>query len=236
MLSIVVPTYNAKDKLELMIASLFATTESEFELILIDDCSPDLETRKFIEDLESPQVTITKIFNPEHKWTNYAWNLGALIAKGEYIAILNSDIILSKGWDTPLIKSLADCTIACPYEILTNNQKTFRQGLHPLIAKCDPGMIKGAAFMFKKADYSKLFPIPQSLKHWCGDNWLADGANQILGVKFVDGSTIKHFGSVSSKTLPQELYMRRILQDMEQYEHISDKSLRPIKEELFGHK
>lgn len=236
-LSVVVPTYNAKEYAEQMLASLFATTKNDFELIIIDDCSPDPEMKPFIEGLESPQVKITKLINPEHKWTNYNWNLGVRLSNGEYIAILNSDIVLSKDWDEPLIKLLDECTIACPTEIKTGKDekgkdKTFKQHIHPLVAEVDPDMINGSAFMFKTADVNKLFPIPPSLKHWCGDNWLADMANSVRGVKFADNSTFKHFYSRSSVTLNREQYVQRVLMDLDSYEQISDRNMNPIRKKI----
>jgi glycosyltransferase involved in cell wall biosynthesis len=230
-LSIILPTYNAVDYLENTIVSIMQATQSEFELIVLDDFS-QRETREFVEGLESQEVPITKVLNVEHKWTNYNWNLGVTLAKGDYIAILNSDIILSPGWDLKLIEALDSCVIACPYEVKTNKEKTYLQDLHPLVRKVDPHMIKGSCFMFKASDKNHLFPIPPQLKHWCGDNWLADIANQIGGVKFVEGAYIKHFASASAKTLPQGEYKQRILLDLEAYEKISDRKMKLIKDTL----
>lgn len=235
MLSIVLPTYNAPDYLEQTVKSIFETTASDFELIVIDNASTDPKVRPFLEGLSSPQVEITKIFNTENYWVNYSWNLGAKLAKGEYVAILNSDIILSKNWDLPLIKLLQDCTIACPLELKSNDEKTFLQELHPLVAEIDPKMINGACFMFKKEDVSKLFPIPSQIKHWCGDNWLADHANDVRGVKFAspqDKSTIKHFVTRSGATLDPFKYKTRILRDVEEYERVSDRNMKKLKERI----
>lgn len=237
MLSIVLPTFNAPDYLEQTIASIFETTESDFELIVIDNASTDPRVKEILDTLESPQVEITKIMNVQNYYVNYSWNLGAKLAKGEYVAILNSDIILSKGWDKPLIKILETHTIACPLEVKKNEEKTFLQELHPMVKSVDPNMIQGACFMFKKADVPKMFPIPFTLKHWCGDNWLADRANQVRGVKFADpkdGSTIKHFISRSSVTLEPSAYKNQVLQDIEEYERISDKDLKVIKNKILN--
>jgi glycosyltransferase involved in cell wall biosynthesis len=229
MLSVVVPVYNAKEYVEQMIASLFATTKSDFELIIIDDFSTDSAVKEFIEGLESPEVNITKIFNTEHKWTNYNWNLGVRLSNGEHVAILNSDIVLSKDWDVPLIEALQEATIACPIEIKSNKEKTFKQELHPLVAQVDSQMINGSAFMFKMEDVNKLFPIPFNLKHWCGDNWLADMANSVRGVKFAHDSTFKHFSSRSAITIPREQYVNRVMTDLDEYEKLSDRSMEPIR-------
>lgn len=230
-LSIIIPVYNAKVFLETTLLSLFATTKSEFELILLDDFSYP-ETRDFVAGLESPSVEIRKVLNVEHKWCNYNWNLGVVLAKGDYIAILNSDIALSDGWDLPLIDALNTCTVACPYEIKSKDGKNYKFTLDPVIKRIDPGMIKGACFMFKASQKQEMFPIPQSLKHWCGDNWIADRANQLQKVKFVEGSFIRHAGSVSSKTVKPFEYKTRILQDLDEYEKLSDRRMKIIKDKI----
>lgn len=235
-LSIVVPVFNARVYLENMIASVLATTKSNFELILIDDCS-DTPTREFVKNLTSDTVPIHFILNVEHKWTNYNWNLGVILAEGDYVAVLNSDIVLSDGWDLELISLLADCTIACPLTIKdgedeSGNKRTFVQALHPLVKQIDPNMINGAAYMFKKVDQHSMFPIPPELKHWCGDNWIADRANEIRGVKFADKAFIKHGISASASTLRPFDYKVRILADLEAYEHISDRDMKPIKDTI----
>lgn len=227
MLSIVIPVYNAKEYLERTIESIFLNTSSKFELILIDDFS-DKPTRDYLQSIDAPEINLVKVFNAEHKWTNYNWNLGVNLAKGEYIAILNSDILLPKDWDTPLIEGLRVNTISCPTEIINGK----KMNLLPIIEKVDPKMIKGAAFMFKKEDVHRLFPIPQNIKHWCGDNILADRANGMQGVVFTD-VIIKHFITRSGRTIDSHTFYNRVLQDVEAYEKLSDRNMKDIKDRLF---
>lgn len=233
-LSIVMPTYNALDYTKQTVESIFATTKTLFELIIIDNCSTDGVTKEWLEQIESPQVTITKIFNVKNYWVNYAWNLGAQIAKGKYVATLNNDIILSDSWDTKLIKLLdSGKAIACPTELKEDKDgKKFLQEIHPFVRETDPNMINGACFMYKKEDIKDLFPIPPELKHWCGDNWLADRANGRGGVGFDHSATFKHFVTRSGSTVDPEVYHNRVLQDIEAYERISDRNMKKIKERI----
>ncbi|RLD75971.1 MAG: hypothetical protein DRJ15_16155 [Bacteroidetes bacterium] len=220
-LTIVLPVFNARDFLEQTLSSIFQNTESKFDIILIDDLS-DGETREYVKKIEAPEVDILKVLNEEHLWANANWNKGAMMAYGEYIAILNSDITLSKGWDLPLIKLLKEKTIVCPYE--ENKPK-----LDPVIAKTDPRMIKGAAFMFKNKDVEDLFPIPAELKHWCGDNFLADRANEMDGVGFAKESTIRHYYSKSGVTIAPEIFNERVAEDVQNYEELSGRDMSLIR-------
>lgn len=228
MLSIVIPVHNAHEFLGQTLLSLVATTHFDFELILIDDFSKE-ETRKYVQGVEilAPGITVRKIFNSEHKWTNYCWNIGASEANGVYVAILNSDIILSQGWDKILMKGLKTATISCPYE--------DGRRLDPVIEKVAPNMIKGACFMFKKSDVHKLFPIPAEIKHWCGDNWLADRAERWGKVVFCPDAKIKHFISQSAATVPKEEFRVRILEDLDAYEKISGRDMSLIRSMLSSH-
>lgn len=146
-LSIVIPVFNALESLQITLKSVINNTDNLYEIILVDDYS-DEPTRAFIDGLrleDSLNCRLVKTRNPKHSWTNASWNIGVALATGEVIAILNSDISVSPHWDTELIKVLREHTIACPYEIRNGEL----QKLDPLIERVDPGMLKGACYMFR---------------------------------------------------------------------------------------
>lgn len=70
-----------------------------YEVILVDDCSTD-GTREFLKELPSERYRIH--LNAQKK--NYAVNnnLGAKMACGRFIVLLNNDVVLQPGWLEPL--------------------------------------------------------------------------------------------------------------------------------------
>jgi hypothetical protein len=97
--------------------------------------------------------------------------------------------------------------------------------LDPIIEKFCPNMIKGACFMFKKQDADKLFPIPAELKHWCGDNWVADRAEELEGVKFVKLATIYHYMTRSGKEVDKRVYFKTVAKDLVNYQKLSGRDM-----------
>lgn len=104
-LSIVTLTYNQlENATKPYINSLYKNTDSNlFELIIIDNASTD-GTVDYLKQLEKEKDNITVIYNDENKGYSKGNNQGMKIAKGEYIGLLNNDILLSPDWYKPLFK------------------------------------------------------------------------------------------------------------------------------------
>lgn len=228
-LSVVIPVYNALDCLKETLISVTYSTANLSEIILVDDHSRE-DTREFIETLrmgESLDIRLIKTRNPKHSWTNASWNMGVKLATQPYIAILNSDIILSSAWDDHLIASLQNQptpTIACPFE--DRNGKLIK--LDSLIEKHRPDMIAGSCFMFTKESAKQLFPIPENLVHWCGDNYLADRSKVVFNKR----ATITHKISQSVRTIPPEVYYPLVRKDVLSYQSMSGRDMSWVLKEI----
>lgn len=154
--------------------------------------------------------------NEDHLWCGGSWNKGVEIAeqlyyfqnkqfKPNYIAVLNSDVEVKKDWDKYLVArldgspALKPVTIACPYQYNNTVSKPFAFAEYPSIAKHASNMINGSAFMFRLEDSSKLFPIPEDIKHWATDSVLSDLAERMDSIDFVEKSVVKHYVSIASR-------------------------------------
>lgn len=85
-LSIIIPCYNAEPYIDELMKSLMPQTMEEVEVIVVDDGS------KFPYLPNFPKV---KVFRKENGGVSSARNLGLKKAKGEYIAFVDADDILS---------------------------------------------------------------------------------------------------------------------------------------------
>lgn len=90
LVSVVMPVYNASKYLDETIQSVLNQTYENFELIMIDDCSKDnsLEIARRYE-AQDPRVRV--IAGETNQGVARVRNRGILEAKGEYIALLDSD-------------------------------------------------------------------------------------------------------------------------------------------------
>ncbi len=88
--TVIMPAYNAEKFIEETIASVQAQTFSDWELIVLDDGSKD-ETVKCVEKLASEDPRITILQNEKNMGVAKTRNRGIEMARGEYIALLDSD-------------------------------------------------------------------------------------------------------------------------------------------------
>ena len=88
MISIIVPVYNAEKFIKETIKSVLNQTYTDFELLLVDDCSKDGSVQA-IESFEDPRVILLK--QEQNAGAYAARNRGLKEAKGRYIAFIDSD-------------------------------------------------------------------------------------------------------------------------------------------------
>lgn len=89
--SVIIPTYNRASFLKEAIESVLNQEYSDFELIIIDDGSTD-STRKIIEQYEGK----LRYYYQPHKGVSPARNAGLRLARGNFIAFLDSDDLWKK--------------------------------------------------------------------------------------------------------------------------------------------
>lgn len=88
LVSVIIPTHNRREMLAEALATVFAQTYRNFEVIVVDDGSTD-GTREFLAAEYPGQVQVVareKLAN-----AGAARNAGAALAKGEFFAFLDSD-------------------------------------------------------------------------------------------------------------------------------------------------
>lgn len=89
MISIIVPVYNVEKYLQRCIESILAQTETDFELLLIDDGSKDKSG--LICDEYARKDSRIKVYHKENGGVSSARNLGLNYAQGEWLAFIDAD-------------------------------------------------------------------------------------------------------------------------------------------------
>lgn len=88
-ISVIVPVYKAEKFLRKCIDSILAQTFTDFELLLIDDGSPD-NSGKFCDEYAEKDSRI-RVFHKENGGVSSARNVGLDNARGEWIAFVDAD-------------------------------------------------------------------------------------------------------------------------------------------------
>ena len=90
MVSIVMPAYNAEKYIEQAIRSVINQTYKDWELIVIDDGSID-NTASILFELAALDSRIHALKNEKNCGASYTRNRAISLARGEWIAFLDSD-------------------------------------------------------------------------------------------------------------------------------------------------
>ena len=105
--SIVMPVYKRLEVIEFALKSVLDQSVTPFELIIVDNNTQEKDIfalKKLIESLKrNYSHPIIYIKSPKNSGA-LARNLGAAIAKGEFVAFLDSDVILDKDYYEILLK------------------------------------------------------------------------------------------------------------------------------------
>lgn len=133
LLSIIMPTYNRSGMLEEAINSILMQTYTNYEIIIIDDCSTD-NTEQMLNNVfgELKEIRYTKVPNSKDAGRNR--NIGYNLAQGEYIVFLDDDdFYIDKNFFMKAInkhQEFNDLSFVCGNTLVFhNNSKEFQISL-----------------------------------------------------------------------------------------------------------
>lgn len=127
-ISVVVPCYNCSTTIETCIASVFNQSYLPYEIILVDDGSKDSTLDKLQEikqkyALKAVEITVV---TQENQGPSTARNRGLLLAKGNWIAFLDSDDV----WHTDKLQKQVEVVFAYPDAVVVGGEKgVFKSNL-----------------------------------------------------------------------------------------------------------
>ena len=101
--SIIVPVYNRPDEVDELLESLSNQTQKDFEVIIVEDGS--VKTCKDVCE-KYADILALHYYPKENSGPGQSRNYGAERASGEYLIILDSDVVLPKGYLEAVDKSL----------------------------------------------------------------------------------------------------------------------------------
>jgi len=93
--SIIVPVFNRPDEVDELLESLSNQTLKEFEVIIVEDGS--VKTCKDVCD-KYADILVLHYYFKENSGPGQSRNYGAELANGDYLLILDSDVVLPEGY------------------------------------------------------------------------------------------------------------------------------------------
>jgi len=89
--SIIIPHYNQKEYLKRLLPSIANQTFADYEVIIIDDATPDRSVVEYIKTFIKDHGNMRLVENTENMRFIKTCNKGIELAMGEYICLLNAD-------------------------------------------------------------------------------------------------------------------------------------------------
>ena len=105
------------------ITALAANTDPLFELILVDNASPD----DSLQQVERRVEGATIVRNDTNLGFGGASNQGARLARGRYLCLLNSDALVEPGWLPPLLETLEDPGVGAAVPLYLNENGSVQE-------------------------------------------------------------------------------------------------------------
>lgn len=128
--SVIVPVYNVEDYIEECIASILNQTLKEIEIIIVNDGTKDNSMKKLEKYLLDSRI---KVVNKENGGLSSARNAGLRIAKGEYIAFIDSDDFIELTMLEDLYNNSEDSEVVFSdiilYDNITKKVEKFKKDL-----------------------------------------------------------------------------------------------------------
>jgi len=180
--------------------SLHRTVQADTEIILIDNASSD-GTDEYLSTLKDVRV----IANAENLGCAGAWNQGVKAASGEWVIILNNDVILSAGWIEGLLTAavLWDLDIVTPairegeynYDIVTYAREHTGR-MNKVIRR---GRANGVCFMVHRRvfDTAGCFDENFRIGQYEDKDFFLRASKAGFRLGTVGSSFLHHFGSVT---------------------------------------
>ena len=91
LVSVIIPCYNATNYLRACVESVLRQTYQTIEILIIDDCSTQAETRTVLNELSETDRRIKIFYLNKNAGPAVARNKGIAHAHGRYIAFCDSD-------------------------------------------------------------------------------------------------------------------------------------------------
>ena len=151
--------------------------KKDVDLLLIDN-GAEHEVSQLIKGYKDNYPNVTVIKNEVNIFVNPAWNQIInvfLMYNHDYLLIMNSDLILHSKWRDVLDYYLTKYPNQIPVPYITTDSSQLNKSVqlnydNDEVYNSTPGV----CIVISKNHANKIYPIPQQIKVWFGDNWIYD--------------------------------------------------------------
>lgn len=220
--SIIIPTHNAIHLLQRTVSAIRLHTdenETPYELIVVDNGSTDGTCEWCVKE------RINLISLPVNTGFPVACNKGMRIASGDYLLLLNNDVIVSRGWLSGMLRALnssSDVGMAGPVTNYASGKQQVGYAVsesqfHGIAAairreqqgRTEPTLrLVGFCMLFKRELYERIGELDERFApgHYEDDDYCLRARMNGFGLLMCHDVLVYHQGSASFKRgNPEEL-------------------------------
>lgn len=222
--SIIIPSYNQKELLMECIESIEAYTAPPYEIIVIDNGSEDGTT----DELIGRRGMIRVMKNEQNLGFARAINIGLMMAKGNYIVLMNNDVLVTEGWLDQLLNCLnsnkqigavgpvtnyisGEQQIEVPYETIAG-MREFSTAFNKSDASkwkiCD--RLVGFCILMPRSTFEDVGYLDEGYEigNFEDDDWILRLRFQDKQMLIAGDTFVHHYGSVTMKGLGQQGFLQ----------------------------
>lgn len=150
-ITVIVPVYKVEDYLSQCIESILAQNFQDFELILVDDGSPD--TSPDICDQYARRDNRIKVIHQKNGGLSAARNAGIEMAEGEYLCFIDSDDLISPVYCSTLydVAVMTNCKMVACQMLRFNDKQEITTSL-PMLKNEKISIMEYNCFLKKQMD------------------------------------------------------------------------------------
>jgi len=167
----VIPCYKLARLLPDCVNSILAQTYKDFEILIMDDCSPD-ETPQVAASFTDPRVKYMRNATNLRHLNNY--NKGIELARGEYVWLISADDMLRRSYILEryleVMERHPEVGYSCCPALEIRDGKETRVAAYSVVAKQDR-IFKGRQFLKKLPNSNRVIAASGMVRKSCYDRF-----------------------------------------------------------------
>lgn len=184
--SIIMPVYGVERYLSSSVESVLSQTFSDFELILVDDKSPD-NCPKMCDDYQKNDSRVRVIHKPQNEGLGMARNTGFKEANGEFVLFMDSDDGIDKECLSKVKNSLKEDTEIVVFGLKKIHENKKGKVTAVIDCSCEAiegNSVKDSGEIFLKLNDAHIFPFAWNKVY--KKSFLADNKAEFEKTKLIE--------------------------------------------------
>lgn len=202
--SIVIPLYNQLEYTKLCMESLCQNISSPVEIILVDNASSD-GTAEYLNTFNK----FTIITNSENLGFAGACNRGINATHGDWIIVLNNDVIVAPGWLEGMLNAAARWKLDMVTPAIREGEYNYdisnysRELVGRMQGVIRRGKVNGICFMARRQVFETIGHFDENFRigQYEDKDLFLRAANAGFKLGTVGSAFLHHFGSVTQNSL-----------------------------------